>query len=163
MTLGPEYTQVERPLIDQLKGMGWLHREGAPPEAFVPTNPAASGRASFSEVFLTQQIRDAIYRLNRDPDENPWLTGDRLSQAVNALTRIGSTSLLEANQKATELLLNGITVEGVPGWNDGREQRIRYIDWEHPHNNDFVVISQFRVDIPGAQGKKFIVPVAMPS
>ena len=74
MALGPEYTQVERPLIEQLKGMGWLHLEGAPPEAFVPTDPAASGRESFSEVFLTKQLRDAIYRLNRDPDGNPWLT-----------------------------------------------------------------------------------------
>ena len=158
MALGPEYTRVEQPLIDQLKGMGWLHREGAVPEAFVPTNPAASGRELFSEVFLAQQMRDAIYRLNRDPDENPWLPDDRLSQAVNALTRIGSTSLLEANQQATGLLLNGITVEGMPGWNEGREQRIHYIDWENPQNNDFVVVSQFRVDIPGTQGKKFIVP-----
>ena len=148
MALGPEYTQVEKPLIEQLRGMNWLHLEGAPPEAFVPTDPTAAGRRSFSGVFLTQQLRDAIYRLNLDPDKNPWLTGDRLSQAVNTLSRIGSTNLLEANQQATDLLLNGITVEGVPGWNDGREQRIHYIDWENPHNNDFVVISQFRVDIP---------------
>jgi len=37
--------------------MGWLHIEGAPPEAFVPTDPGTSGRESFSEVFLTQQLR----------------------------------------------------------------------------------------------------------
>lgn len=158
MALGPEYTQVEKPLIDQLTGMGWLHREGAPPGALAPSDSAASARDSFSEVFLTQQLRDAIYRINRDPRGNPWLTGDRLSQAVNALTRVPSTSLLEANQEATGLLLNGITVEGVPGWNDGRDQRIHYIDWEHPHSNDFVVVSQFRVDIPGTQGRNFIVP-----
>lgn len=158
MALGPEYTQVEKPLTHQLEGMGWLYREGAPPEAFVPTDPGTSGRGSFSEVFLTQQLRDVIYRINCNPDGNPWLTGARLSQAVHALTRIGSTSLLDANQHATDLLLNGITVEGVPGWNNGRDQRIHYIDWEHPLNNDFVVISQFRVDLPGTQGKKFIVP-----
>ena len=158
MPLGPEYTQVEKPLIDQLKGMGWLHQEGALPEAFAPNDPAASSRDTFSEVFLIRNLLDAIYRINTDPDDNPWLTGDRLSQAVNALTRTGSLSLLEANQQATELLVNGTTVEGVPGWNDGREQRIHYIDWDHPHNNDFVVISQFRVDIPGTQQKKSIVP-----
>lgn len=158
MSLGPEYTQVERLLIDQLVGMGWQHLAGAQPEAFVPSDPVASGRELFSEVFLTKHLRDAIWRINCDPSGNPWLRGDRLSQAVNALMRIGSVSLLEANQQGSNLLLNGIAVEGVPGWNDGRDQRIHYIDWEDPHNNDFVVVSQFRLDIPGTQGKNFIVP-----
>jgi type I restriction enzyme, R subunit len=155
---GPEYVQVEKPLIDQLKGMGWTLLEGAPPEAFVPTDPAASGRALFSEVFLTERLRSQINVLNRSPDGKPWLTERRLDYAVNALTRIGAPSLLEANQQATELLLNGITVEGLPGWDGGRDQRVNYIDWEHPERNDFVVVSQFRVDIPGTQGRKFIVP-----
>jgi type I restriction enzyme, R subunit len=53
---------------------------------------------------------------------------------------------------------SGVTVQGVPGWDGGRDQRVRYIDWDNPHNNDFVVVSQFRVDIPGGQGRKFIVP-----
>jgi len=48
MALGPEYTQVEKPLLDHLKGMGWTQLEGAPPEAFVPTDPAKSGRTSFT-------------------------------------------------------------------------------------------------------------------
>src|SRR6266567_8034547 len=115
MALGPEYARVERPLLDQLTGMGWLHIEGAPPEAFVPTDPAASCRESFAEVFLTRQLREAIYRLNRDPAGNPWLTSDRLSQAVSALTNLGATSLLEANRQATGLLRDGITVQGRAG------------------------------------------------
>jgi type I restriction enzyme R subunit len=152
MALGPEYMQVE------LKGMGWTHLEGAPPEAFVPTDPAKSGRTSFSEVFLTGRLRNQVNVLNRGPNGNHWLTPKRLDQAVNALARIGAPSLLEANQQATELLLNGITVEGLPGWDGGRDQRVNYVDWEHPERNDFVVVSQFRLDIPGMQGKKFIVP-----
>jgi type I restriction enzyme, R subunit len=158
MALGPEYTQVERPLIEQLTEMRWQHLEGAPPGAVRPVDPAASGRESFAEVFLTKQLRDAIYRLNRDPAGNPWLTEYRLSQSVNALTRIGSASLLEANQQATDLLLGGVTVEGRPNWDGGRDQRVMFIDWEHPDRNDFVVVSQFRMDIPGTQGQKFIVP-----
>lgn len=156
--MGPEYTQVERPLTGQLTGMGWTHLEGAPPEAFVPTDPALSGRSSFSEVFLIERLRNQINVLNRGPDGEPWLTPRRLDQTVNALVRIGAPSLLEANQQATDLLLNGITVEGLPGWDGGRDQRVNYIDWEHPERNDFVVVSQFRLDIPGTQGKKFIVP-----
>src|SRR6266568_4334561 len=111
MALGPEYTQVEKPLLVQLKGMGWTHLEGAPPEAFVPTDPAKSGRTSFSDVFLTERLRKQVNVLNQGPGGDPWLTGKRLDQAVNALARVAAPSLLEVNQQATDLLLNGITVE----------------------------------------------------
>jgi type I restriction enzyme R subunit len=158
MALGPEYTQVEKPLLDQLKGMGWMHLEGAPPEAFVPTDPTRSGRTSFSEVFLTERLRNQINVLNLNPDGEPWLSQRSLDRAVSALTRIGTPGLLEANQQATHLLLNGISVEGLHGWDGGRDQIVDYIEWEHPERNDFVIVSQFRLDIPGAQGRKFIVP-----
>ena len=39
---------------------------------------------------------------------------------------------MEANQAATQLLLKGHDVDGLPGWDGGRSQTIHYIDWEHP-------------------------------
>jgi type I restriction enzyme R subunit len=158
MALGPEYGQVEKPLIEQLTGMGWLHLEGAAPGNVKPTDPAASDRTSFAEVFLTERLRHQVYTLNRDPRGRPWLDNQRLNQAVSALVRVAASSLLEANQAATELLLGGFTVEGLPDWDGGREQRVRYIDWDQPLRNDFTVVSQFRVDIPGTQGQRCIVP-----
>lgn len=160
MTLGPEYTEVEKPLIDQLTGMGWTHLEGAPPGAPRPTDPKRSGRTNFSEVILEARLRAQLRTINKGPGGRPWLDDERISRAVSALTRIPASNLLEANQTATELLLKGTTVEGLPGWDGGRDQRIHYIDWAHwdsPHANDFVVVSQFRVDIPGGQGR-CIVP-----
>ena len=67
---------------------------------------------------------------------------------------------MEANRTATELLLGGITVDGVPGWDGGRAQTIHYIDWDHPDRNEFTVINQYRVDCPPGfnRGKAFIVP-----
>src|SRR5260370_33691372 len=138
MALGPEYTQVERLLIDELTAVGWTHLEGAPPEAFVPTDPAKSGRTSFSEVFLMERLRNQINVLNCGPDGDPWLTPKRLDQAVNAVTRIGAPSLLEANQQATDLLLDGVPVEGLPGWDGGRDHRVCYIASERPQRNDFL-------------------------
>ena len=161
MVLGPEYEEVELPLIGQLTGMGWTHLEGASPGTPTPADPKRSGRASFSEVILESRLRAQLRLINRDNHGQPWLDERRISQAVAALTRLSATSLLEANQKATELLINGITVEGLPGWDGGRDQRVHYIDWENwdkPHVNDCVVVSQFRVDIPGTQGRKCIVP-----
>jgi type I restriction enzyme, R subunit len=158
MTLGPEYEQVERPLIEQLASLGWAHLEGAAPGAPRPTDPGKSGRTSFSQVFLEGRLRSQLRAINRGPDGKPWLDERRIGQAVSALTRVGAPTLLEANQAATQVLLNGITVEGLPGWDGGREQRVRFIDWDNPKRNDFVVVSQFRVDIPGTQGRKCIVP-----
>lgn len=161
MTLGPEYDEVERPLIDQLKDQGWTHLEGAPPGAPRPTDPGKSGRTSFAEVILEERLRAQLRSINKDNHGQPWLDERRISQAVAALTRVSATSLLEANRAATDLLLNGTTVDGVVGWDGGRDQRIHYIDWanwDKPHANDCVVISQFRVDIPGTQGRKCIVP-----
>jgi type I restriction enzyme R subunit len=158
MALGPEYEHVEKPLVAQLAGLGWTHLEGAPPGNVTPTDPAASGRTAFNEVFLIGRLRSQLYTLNRDGNGKPWLDEQRLDQAVNALTRVAAVSLLEANQVASELLLNGLTVDGLPDWDGGRDQRVRYIDWERPLRNDFVVVSQFRVDIPGAQGRRCITP-----
>jgi type I restriction enzyme R subunit len=83
-----------------------------------------------------------------------------LSEAVAAITRLGTHKLMEANEKATSLLIRGLTVEGLPGWDGGRGQTLRYIDWETPANNRFTVINQYRVDCPPGfnSGKAFIVP-----
>ena len=83
-----------------------------------------------------------------------------LSEAVSAITRIATPKLIEANQAATELLLLGLTVDGLPGWDGGRGQTIQYIDWENPENNEFTVVNQFRVNcLPGFdRGKGFIIP-----
>jgi type I restriction enzyme R subunit len=158
MSFGPEYEQVERLLIEQLSRLGWEHLEGAPPGTVAPTDPGKSGRASFSEVFLTDRLKAQLRAINRGPDGRPWLDEHRISQVVGALDRIAAPSLLEANQAATELLLNGMTVDGLPSWDGGRDQRVNFIDWDNPLRNDFVVVSQFRVDIPGTQGRKCITP-----
>ncbi|SNT61569.1 type I restriction enzyme, R subunit [Actinomadura meyerae] len=155
---GPEYLQVEKPLLDQLGDMGWTVLAGAPAGAFTPTDPAASERESFAEVLLEARLREAIRDINLGPDGRPWLDDERVSQAVSELTRVGAAGLLEANEKATDLLVSGVAVPGVDGWDGGRDQRVHFIDWKHWGRNDFVVVSQFRVDVPGTQGRKHIVP-----
>jgi len=105
-------------------------------------------------------LRRLLHALNLGPTGQPWLDDERLSQAVGAITRIPSHRLMEANQTATELLLGGLTVEGLPGWDGGRGQTIHFIDWEHPERNEFIVVNQYRVDCPPGytRGKAFIVP-----
>lgn len=152
MTEGPEYLTVERPFIDQLVSMGWAHVAGD------LDDPTRTGRESFREVFLLDDLRRSLRRVNLDPDGKEWLDDARITQAVNALRRLGASRLLEANQEATGLLLKGTVVDGVEGWDQGRGRTVHFIDWEHPENNTFRVINQFRVDEPGGQAKKFITP-----
>ena len=116
------------------------------------------GEGSFREVFLEGRLRDALRRINLDRGGQPWLDEGRVSQAVGALLRPKAVRLIEINQELTKRLLLGTTVDGVEGWDHGRDRAVQFIDWEHPERNDFLVINQFRVDEPGGQGHKYIAP-----
>ena len=151
MSGGPEWAEVERPFLDQLASMGWKVVIGNLDE------PSVTGRESFREVLMKQDLRRAIARINLR-DGEAWLDDARLSQAVSALERIGHKKLMEANQDATRLLLGGVQVEGLPGWDGGRARTIHFIDWERLENNSFIAINQFKVDCPGGQAKGSIRP-----
>lgn len=152
--MGWELEDVEKPFVTQLEGLGWTHIEGS------IDDPAVTGRNSFTEVIQEGVLREQLRALNPGPDGAPWLDDVRLLEAVSALTRLGTHKLMEANEKATSLLTRGLTVDGLPGWDGGRGQTIRYIDWETPANNRFTVINQYRVDCPPGfnTSKVFIVP-----
>jgi type I restriction enzyme, R subunit len=149
---GPEFTRVEKPLIDRLAAMGWTYTPG---DLDAPT---ATGRDSFRDVLLENDLRQVLARINLDPEGRPWLDDGRIGQAVAALERHGARRLMEANQATTAVLLAGTTVEGLPGWDGGRARTVHYIDWDHPERNTFRVVNQFRLDEPGGQAHKFIVP-----
>lgn len=138
---GPEYREVELPFIQQLQSMGWEYVEGS------LEDPAITGRGTFAQVFQEGVLREQLRRINRR-DGKPWLNDERISQAVGAITRTRGSGLMEANQAATGLLRDGISVEGLPDWDGGRSQTIHYIDWENPANNRFSVINQFKVKCP---------------
>ncbi len=152
--MGWELETVERPFVEQLLTMGWRYLEGD------LDDPARTGRTRFTEAIQEATLRHQLHALNLGASGQPWLDDERLSQAIGAITRIPSHRLMEANQSATELLLRGLTVEGLPGWDGGRGQTIHFIDWEHPERNEFTVVNQYRVDCPPGynRGKVFIVP-----
>lgn len=151
--MGWELDAVERPFVEQLVGLGWRYVEGD------IDAPERTGRDNFKQVLQEATLRRQLHALNLR-DGQPWLDDARIAQAAAALTRIAAPRLMEANQAATELLLKGFTVDGLPDWNGGRGQTLQYIDWERPERNEFTVINQYRVDCPRGndRGKAFIVP-----
>jgi type I restriction enzyme R subunit len=143
---------VERPFCEQLKAMGWQWLEG---DTDVPD---FTERANFREVLLKGRLAAALRKLNLR-DGLPWLDDERIARAIRDLEQAAGHRLMEINQSATQLLLKGTVAEGLPDWDCGRPQDIRFIDFENPANNDFVVINQFKVEL--SSGRGHIIPDAV--
>lgn len=145
MSSGPEWEKVERPLLDELASLGWdtlVWGEQLPSDD--------CDRSSERDVLLEMRLRLAVWQINLGPENVEWLDAARINSAVAELRSMpAGAKLLEANRLSTELLLGGVTVPGLDGWDGGRDQTINYIDWENWSANDFLAVSQFRVATPG--------------
>ncbi len=150
MTLPDEKTYVEIPFVEQLKGLGWQHVEG---DIDVPY---LTERENFRDVLLKDRLGQAVKKINLTEQGKPWLDGHRINQIISKLERIASPRLMEANKEAFEYIVKGVDVEGDPVLHGGKEKTVKLIDFDHPEENDFLVINQFRVDVPG--GNTFITP-----
>jgi len=149
-----EYDLVEKPFCEQLKAMGWQWIEGD------KDVPDFTERANFHEVLLKGRLAAALRKLNLR-DGQPWLDEARIARAIRDLEQAAGHQLMEVNQSATDLLLKGTVAEGLPDWDQGRPQPIRYIDFdiENPANNDFLVINQFKVELTSGRGH--VIPDAV--
>ena len=147
-----EYTEVERPFLDQLATLGWtvIDQGGG-----VPQDASPSLRSTFRQWLLPQVFDDAVRAINLTDDGREWLTPRQLEDLRAQLLRQPNRSLLEANEGVQALLFkaqtdrNELTGESDPV--------VKLIDFHHPQNNRFHAINQFRIDTPGSV-KNFIIP-----
>ncbi len=147
-----EYDLVEKPFCEQLKGMGWDWLEGD------TDVPELTERENFREVLLKGRLAAALRKLNLR-DGQPWLDEARIAKAIRDLEQAAGHRLMEVNQSATELLLKGTVADGLAAWEQGRPQPMRFIDFENPANNDFLVINQFKVELTSGRGH--VIPDAV--
>lgn len=147
-----EYELVEKPFCQQLRAMGWEWIEGD------PDLPETTERTSSREVILRGRLTNALRKINLR-DGQPWLDGARIDRAISDLERAAGHRLMDINQSATQLLLNGAVAEGLPDWDNGRPQPIRYIEFDRPSENDFLVINQFKVELTSGRGH--VIPDAV--
>jgi len=129
---------VEQPAIRLFAGLGWK-TVSAMEETF--GIGSTLGRETKGEVVLVARLRAALTRLN------PALPPDAITAAVDELARDRSAMSPEAaNREVYRLLKEGITVS-VPDREHGgqKTERLRVVDWEHPENNDFLLVNQFSV------------------
>jgi type I restriction enzyme R subunit len=129
---------VEQPAIGLFAALGW-QTVSAMEEVFGAGGTL--GRETKGEVVLTDRLRVALTKLNAG------LPADAIQTAIDELARDRSAMSLEAaNREIYRLLKEGIPVS-IPDREHGGQmtERLRVVDWEHPEQNDFLLVSQFSV------------------
>jgi type I restriction enzyme R subunit len=134
---------VEQATIDWLQDLGYDYAFG-PEIAFDGEHPE---RHDYQEALLLGRLQAALLRINPD------LPAQALAEALRKITRLGKPSLLLNNHAFHHLLVNGIEVEFKT--QDGRvvNGRASMIDFDHPDNNDWLVVNQYTVEASHQNGK----------
>ena len=137
----------EKPAIEQLKRLGYdyLHGDGLDPEL-----KEKSERTSRREVVLVSRLKKKLKEINKDITENT------INKAIRRVTHIQAEGLIEANQKFHKDLIAGISIDQDYG---GHRQKktVRFIDFEKPEKNEFLVVNQLWVKGPSETDKPDIV------
>lgn len=126
--------QLEQLALTWFQDSGWEYRHGPDiaPDGDTPE------RADYRQVLLQGRLFDALRRLNPDvPDAV-------LEEALHRVAKLHEPSVVQSNRRFHETLLDGVPVEveinGVK-----RGDRVRLIDFEHPEQNQFLVVNQYTV------------------
>ena len=133
--------QVELLAIEWFKELGYdylLGYEIAPDSQ----NPH---RTNYQEVVLNAKLQSALVKLN------PTIPLVAIEEAIDILKKSQHATLIQNNRAFHQILLQGINVDIKDG-DDTKGDVVKIIDFENPHNNDFLVVNQFT--IKGTKGNR---------
>src|SRR6202043_2561279 len=116
-----------------IEGMAWevrnLYHEWA-------GGKSSEGRETNHEVVLGRRRRLALTKLN------PHISTSAFDQAIDELTRDRSKLVpVNANEEFYRLLKEGVPVKVPNEHGTDIIERVRFIDWRTPENNDFLLAS----------------------
>jgi len=136
-----ERNHVEKPLLDQLAGLGW--------EVIDLTNmnqtPSATYRENFTEVAMLPVLRERLKIIN------PWLQDDQVEEVVKQLTAsFPGPGLLENNKHLLQLLLENTSISENRESGE-RSPTVHFADFSTLDNNRFTAVCQFKVRVPGTE------------
>ena len=136
-----ERNHVEKPLLEQLHGLGWevidlTDKQQKPDDTF---------RESFTQVVMLPVLQERLKVIN------PWLEDDQVEEAVKQLTAsFPGTGLIENNKHVLRLLLENTSV--IENRQTGQNSpTVRFIDFKNRDNNRFVAVCQCKVRILGTE------------
>ena len=133
-----ERNHVEKPLLDQLHGLGWQ---------IIDLNnsqkPQDSDRESFTEVVMLPVLRQQLKVIN------PWLEPDQIEEVIKQLTaNFPSNNLLENNRHLFTLLQENTSVSENRKTGE-KSPTVKFVDFAHPDHNSFIAVCQFKIRILG--------------
>lgn len=125
---------IELLTIQRLESLGYKCLYGPT----IAPDGDSSERDSFEQVLLVNRLKNGVRRINPD------IPADAQAEAIKEIQRIASPELLANNECFHRLLTEGVPVsKRVNG--DDRGDRVWLIDFQHPHNNEFLVVNQFTI------------------
>ena len=138
-----ELNRVEKPAIELFEQLRYTHVNAFYDQA----GPhSVLGREHESEVVLLKYLRPKLAELNKQLlAQVAEQAEDLLNRAIEEIKRDRSDRpLAEANRDVYLLLKNGVelALAGEDKRDKGQSITLRYIDWEEPKNNDYLLVSQ---------------------
>lgn len=126
--------QIEQTTLSILQELNYNYLHGLD----ISPDGTAPEREIYSDVILTQRLRNAITRLN------PNIPPTAREEALKKVLRSESSDLLSNNIRFHQLLTDGIDVEYRE--NDRiKGDKVYLVDFQNPSNNDFLAVNQFTV------------------
>ena len=129
--------------LQWLAAPGWQTAHGP---HIAPDTPGEE-RENYGQVVLGQRMRNALGRLN------PHLPDSALDDALRRLTQPEGATLEARNRSFHRMLVAGVTVEYRAPDGNIRGEQVQVIDFDHPHDNDWLAVNQFTVS-ETAQGNR---------
>lgn len=130
--------EIEELATIWLEKLGWSVRSG--PD-IAPDGPYPE-RCDYSTPFLSQRLRQALYRLN------PSLPAQALDEALRQVTNPSGASLEERNRSFHRLLVDGVPVEYRRDDGTIATDRVHVLDFDDADNNDWLAVTQFSLYSP---------------
>jgi type I restriction enzyme R subunit len=135
-----ERNHVEKPLLDQLHGLGWeiidLDSKQRPSDTF---------RENFAEVVMLQVLREQIKIINY------WMDNDQVEEVVKQLTAsFPGTGLIQNNRHVFTMLLENTSVSENRRTGE-KSPTVRFVDFTHRDNNRFIAVCQLKVRVLGTE------------
>jgi len=133
-TAWTEEELAEKRAIALFRKLGYEYKDGRDE---IGPDTASPERESLQDVILEDRLKAAIKKFN------PWINERNLQEAVKKITRVSAINTMRANSTIHERLVRHISVEQDLG--EGKKgQTVKYIDYENPENNDFLIVNQLK-------------------
>jgi type I restriction enzyme R subunit len=108
-------------------------------------------REDYSEVILTERLKDALRRIN------PRMPMSAIEDAYRQITIPQSPSLIMNNKAFQKMITDGVDVQVKQLDNSYRTEKVYIFDYEKPLNNELMVANQFTIVEHGVEKRPDLI------